>query len=550
MQAGGKSRTVKTDDSGRAEFRNLPAGETSSSWQWSTASVWSRESFPAPTQGGIRLMLVATDKSKKPQTEPACSAVSGLVVLGNQSRIVLEPGDEVVAVYYLLDIVNNARVPVNPPAAVLLSTCRHGCVGTSLLRGSSPQASVDGPHVVVQSPFAPGRTLVQVACELSVASASLQLTQRFPAALEQLAVVVKKLDDTKLVSAQVSSQQEMTASGEAFIAGTGGAVAAGQSINLSLTNLPHHSAVPRWTTLTLASLIILGGVWLSNRGPDGDSRAAERKRLITRRDKLFTELVRLGTRSKNESRQSGSIRGSTPGAGSSAGKHLRLPGQRRHGPWPRSLWSRRVTIDFDQVRLVDVSRHFGRRRAVARVTLSARSGEIVGLLGPNGAGKSTLIGMMATLVTPAPVRFAMETPSRDGLAGPCGHASGCSRTSCTSIQSCRRGRTSDSSPSCTASTSGTRLTRALDGAGSDRSSRRRRLVVLARDAPASGTGASAPASAATGSSRRAIHRARRSRGENRVRTPQTTGRRWRDRHPRHPRSRYCRRPGDANRDRA
>ena len=51
--------------------------------------------------------------------------------------------------------------------------------------------------------------------------------------------------------------------------------------------------MPRWTTLTLASLIILGGVWLSNRGPDRDSRAAERKRLITRRDKLFTELVRL-----------------------------------------------------------------------------------------------------------------------------------------------------------------------------------------------------------------------------------------------------------------
>jgi hypothetical protein len=237
-------------------------------------------------------MLVATDKNKKPQTEPDAPAVSGQVVLGNQSRIILEPGDEVVSVYYLLDIVNNARVPVNPQSPFAFDMPA-GCVGTSLLRGSSPQASVDGPHVVVQSPFAPGQTLVQVACELSVASASLQLTQRFPAALEQLAVVVKKLHDTKLVSAQASSQQEMTASGEAFIAATGGAVAAGQSIDLSLTNLPHHSAVPRWTTLTLASLIILGGVWLSNRGPGRDSRAVERKRLITRRDKLFTELVRL-----------------------------------------------------------------------------------------------------------------------------------------------------------------------------------------------------------------------------------------------------------------
>ena len=59
-----------------------------------------------------------------------------------------------------------------------------------------------------------------------------------------------------------------------------------------------------------------------------------------------------------------------------------------------------MTVDFDQVRLIDVSRHFGRRRAVSHVSLSAHRGDILGLLGPNGAGKSTLIGMAATLVAP------------------------------------------------------------------------------------------------------------------------------------------------------
>src|SRR6185295_13799353 len=58
-------------------------------------------------------------------------------------------------------------------------------------------------------------------------------------------------------------------------------------------------------------------------------------------------------------------------------------------------------IEFDEVRLVDVSRHFGRRRAVSRISLTLRAGDIVGLLGPNGAGKSTLIGMLATLVAPS-----------------------------------------------------------------------------------------------------------------------------------------------------
>jgi heme exporter protein A len=59
-----------------------------------------------------------------------------------------------------------------------------------------------------------------------------------------------------------------------------------------------------------------------------------------------------------------------------------------------------VSFDFDAITLQSVSRHFGRRRALSAVTLTARAGDIVGLLGPNGAGKSTLIGVLATLVAP------------------------------------------------------------------------------------------------------------------------------------------------------
>ena len=60
-----------------------------------------------------------------------------------------------------------------------------------------------------------------------------------------------------------------------------------------------------------------------------------------------------------------------------------------------------MSVDFERVELAEVSRHFGRRRAVARVSLSVGRGEILGLLGPNGAGKSTLIAMLATLVQPS-----------------------------------------------------------------------------------------------------------------------------------------------------
>jgi heme ABC exporter ATP-binding subunit CcmA len=59
-----------------------------------------------------------------------------------------------------------------------------------------------------------------------------------------------------------------------------------------------------------------------------------------------------------------------------------------------------VNADFERVSLVDISRHYGRRRALSRVTMTVSAGDIVGLLGPNGAGKSTLIGILATLVAP------------------------------------------------------------------------------------------------------------------------------------------------------
>ena len=71
-------------------------------------------------------------------------------------------------------------------------------------------------------------------------------------------------------------------------------------------------------------------------------------------------------------------------------------------------------MDFDAVTLADVSRNFGRRRALGHVSLTARSGDIVGLLGPNGAGKSTLIGILATLVAPTSgeVRYGSQSSRR------------------------------------------------------------------------------------------------------------------------------------------
>ena len=72
-------------------------------------------------------------------------------------------------------------------------------------------------------------------------------------------------------------------------------------------------------------------------------------------------------------------------------------------------------MDFDSLRLVEVTRTFGRRRALNKVSMTATAGTITALLGHNGAGKSTLLSIAATLLQPSSGQVHFGT--HDGRTG-------------------------------------------------------------------------------------------------------------------------------------
>ena len=57
-----------------------------------------------------------------------------------------------------------------------------------------------------------------------------------------------------------------------------------------------------------------------------------------------------------------------------------------------------MTADSPAIELREVTRHFGERTALRRVTVSVPGGATLAVLGRNGAGKSTLLRILATLL--------------------------------------------------------------------------------------------------------------------------------------------------------
>ena len=119
MRAGDKTQTVNTDAEGRAQFDNLAPGSVVTFATVVAGERLESQPFPVQPQGGVRMLLVATDpNAKAPESAPAAPgapAVAGTVAMGGETRIVVETNEDTVSIFYVIDLVNSASTPVSTP---------------------------------------------------------------------------------------------------------------------------------------------------------------------------------------------------------------------------------------------------------------------------------------------------------------------------------------------------------------------------------------------------------------------------------------------------
>ena len=296
LTIGQGKRTLKTDAQGRAQFDGLAPGTQAQATATVDGETLTSQQFTVPDRGGIRVALIAGIAAAKAAEKAAADAAAkeparkGVVEIGPESRIIIEYQDDNLTIFYLLEIINNARTPIDIGGPLLVRLPR-GAAGASMMQGSAQNASAKGDLLTVIGPFPPGKTIAQVGFSLPQAGESLTIAQQWPVALAEVFVGMEKIGDMKVTSPQLTDVSEMNSDGQPFIIAKGPRLNAGETMVLELTGLPAHSHTTRNVALIAALLAFAIGGWFAF--SPAKAHAAQDAKLQAKREKLLNEVVAL-----------------------------------------------------------------------------------------------------------------------------------------------------------------------------------------------------------------------------------------------------------------
>ena len=268
----GMARVVNTGADGRALVADVRKG--ASVVVTTTVDGERLESQPFTMSGsGVLMLLVATNpedvaRAAEDKSLAAAPPTKGIVVLGPESRVIVQLGEDGLNVFYLIDIVNTARTPVDIGGPLIFELPKGARRASIDPEASTKQASANGPRIIVTGPFAPGTTHVQAGFELPYRGPTVHFEQAWPATLQQLTLLVEQSGTLEIASPQIAGRAPVRAGdGKSFISASGPAIQAGQRLTLDISGLPHHPVWPRWVALAFATGFIAWGLWAGVTAP-------------------------------------------------------------------------------------------------------------------------------------------------------------------------------------------------------------------------------------------------------------------------------------------
>ena len=272
----GKKTTKTTDDQGRVLVSGLKPGTT---LRAATVVDGERIESQEITIGasGFRVVLVGADPEaeKRAAEDKALAegpAVKGTVVFGPESRVIAELADDRLNIFYVLDVLNTARTPIDTGGPLVIDL-PHDARSASLMQGSSFQATLTAGRITVTGPFSPGTTSVQVGYELPYDGPVAHVEQVWPAPLEQVTVLVAQTGGLDLQSPQITNKQAGSDQGQNLLLGSGPPLPAGRPLAIDISGLPYHATWPRNVALLLSACVLSAGLW-AGFGPGSRRRVA------------------------------------------------------------------------------------------------------------------------------------------------------------------------------------------------------------------------------------------------------------------------------------
>jgi hypothetical protein len=289
LHGAGDVRHAVTGAQGRAQFDGLPVGARVHVVAIVDGERLESIEFSVPPAGGTRTLLAAGVGAGTKTGAAAVGRDVSALVLGADTRFAFEFQDDTLTAFYLLEIVNGEAAPV-AIASPLVIDLPSGATGTAVMPGGSPLATASGPRVTITGPFPPGVTQVPVAFRIESWGEQWRLEQRFPLAIENVAVAAQKLRGMTLESPQATTVREAAFQGMPYLVATGGRVDANQPLTVTLNGLPHRSSTPLYVTLAIAVVVLCWGVWTASNAVQPKD-AQRRRDLESRRERGLATLA-------------------------------------------------------------------------------------------------------------------------------------------------------------------------------------------------------------------------------------------------------------------